>query len=738
MKKISFKILVSLLFLISLLCCLLTACGDKGGNDNGVTEQDESRLFKFAEHVGTISNPGIGYTSTDWYHTAVGDTKPHDKQGDIVLFFVDLGPFSAGANADGKDYDLDAQFFAALRATFENCRNNGSTVAVRFRYDENGKDNPEPKTFEQVLKHISQIKDSRVLEDYKDILMFVESGFVGKWGEQHGGKYTSVEYKARLLEAMLDCVPSPVPVTVRTPDIFAKYVGIARNKLAEYAAAEGSDASRVGLYNDGYMGSNTDLGTYADRAIETEWLGKQTLTSYFGGEFSGNIDYAKKYDNYLPENCIPEMYKTHLSYINGNIFQLYKDYKFDKKYDVDGYDNSAYYGQSVFQFIRDHLGYRFVLEESNLPKSCAKGGDLGFSFTVTNKGFANPVKQQKCEILLEKDGEFVTAEVEVDPTKWYSGKTLKTELNLKLPALMEEGRWNVYFKSSVGTNGFPQYNFRSVRFASKDVWNAKLGANYLGYFDITASDDGERLCDNTFGEAGKTLTAAHLYTLGSSVAVDGIASDGEWSERDIIAESGQYKLYAKADEDYLYVMSDIPHNSKAPVFNFHAKKNSGETYWIYKQSSGFIYYNLDKQYGHSRLLINYGDNLCEFKIPLYMLEAGRGTTFSEISVSVQDSGDNWVGKGSVKTGGSYVLETEFNLYNATENVTVKKGSSYEIKLETDAEISKIRWYLDGVEIGSNRSSVAIGNIQKDCVLSAEITTAGGSYKKADIAVIKVK
>ena len=107
----------------------------------------------------------MGYTSTDWYHTAVGATPVRDKQGDIVLFFIDLSPFSAGANSDGVDYDLDERFFISLRATFENCRKNGSTVAVRFRYDENGRDNPEPNSFEQILKHISQIKQSKVLEE---------------------------------------------------------------------------------------------------------------------------------------------------------------------------------------------------------------------------------------------------------------------------------------------------------------------------------------------------------------------------------------------------------------------------------------------------------------------------------------------------------------------------------------------------------------------------------------------
>lgn len=739
-KVINFKLIVALLFIAILFCGIfLTACSNKDDSpENEVTEQEDNRIFNFAEHVGTISNPGIGYTTTDAYHTKPGETLVHDKHGDIVLFFIDLGPFSAGANADGKDYDLDEQFFTALRATFENCRNNGSTVAVRFRYDENGKDNPEPNSFDQVLKHISQIKQSGVFEDYKDILMFVESGFVGKYGEQHGGKYTSVDYKAQLLAAMLDCVPSPVPVTVRTPDIFARYVGIERKQLAEYKAEAGSDAARVGLYNDGYMGSDSDLGTYANRKIETEWLSNQTLTSYFGGEFSGNLDFAKKYDTYLPENCIPEMYKTHLSYINGNIFQLYKDYKFDKKYDVEGYDNSAYYGQTVFQFIRDHLGYRFVLNESTFPKSVAQGDNLKFKFSVTNNGFANPVKKQKCEIILEKDGKFITCEAALDPTKWYSGSTQTNELNLKLPGFLDAGEWKVYFKSSIGVDGFSQYGYRSIRFASKDVWQETLGANYLGYVEITASDNTAKICDNTFGEVGKTLKSANLYSLRGKVVADGAKSDGEWTQENLIADNGKYKLYAKTDEENLYIMAELPHNAKAPVFNFNAKTADGKSYWLYQQSNGFIYFNHEKETGHAGMIMKYSDNLFEFEIPLYMLNITNGSVLSEIGVNVQDSGDGWKSTGNIKTNGSYVVKTDFTVYNVTEKLTVKKGDGYKAEIYADVDIAKIVWYINGIEIGSNKSSVMLESIQKDCNLTAKIISSRGTVKEVNVAEIKVK
>lgn len=41
----------------------------------------------------------------------------------------------------------------------------------------------------------------------------------------------------------------------------------------------------MGLYNDGYMGSNSDLGTFSNREIETNWLHRVTEETYYGGEF---------------------------------------------------------------------------------------------------------------------------------------------------------------------------------------------------------------------------------------------------------------------------------------------------------------------------------------------------------------------------------------------------------------------------------------------------------------------
>ena len=199
---------------------------------------------------------------------------------------------------------------------------------------------------------------------------------------------------------------------------------------------------------------------------------------------------------YLPENAVPEMYYSHLSYINSNIYALYKDYTFGESYDVDGVDNSAYYGETVFKFIRDHLGYRFVLRDCDLSESVSQNGVLRVCTKIENTGFANPIMRQNAEIILEKDGNYIKTEVDANTNQWYSCSTNEKEFDLKLPGELEPGKWNVYLKISSGENSLGEMNVRSVQFANHDVWNSAIGANYLGSFSVTKADTIQT--DNSF------------------------------------------------------------------------------------------------------------------------------------------------------------------------------------------------------------------------------------------------
>lgn len=704
----------------------------------------------YSESVTTINNPGAGYSSTVWAVCKPDSTPVYDPTGNLMLFFIDIGGFSCGSNGtknddgsytEGTDYDLDETFFRSWDATLKNCRKNGCMAALRFRYDANGKDNPEPATFDQVLHHIEQLKDSGLFEKYADILAYVECGFVGKWGEQHGGKYTSVQYKAQLLEAMLQAVPAPVPVTVRTPDIFAEWAGIKRSQLndrelinslteSQYTAMIQENKGRIGLYDDGYMGSNSDLGTYANREIETDWLGVQTLTSYFGGEFSGNIDFAKQYDTYLPVNAIPEMYKTHLSYINGNIFQLYKDYTFGADCDVENVDNSAYYGQTVYQFIRDHLGYRFVLRDSKLTGNTVQGGDVRVDFTVENTGFAGAIPQVQSYVLLEKDGVFTFAEVGTDCRKWLSCTKNDESISFKLPDSLPTGEWNVYLKMTMGAPAeVSSMSSRSIRFANNGVWDGSIGSNFLG--SVTVSESAEKGADNSLGLGDKA--PAQFYSVSDKTVADGtMSSPLEWTEDMVVSEvENGLKIYVKADEKYLYVMSNVPRDgASAPVYNLQLKNTANdESYWIYYASNGFVYFNHDN-YMDSQC--KWSDDMVEFRLPLETFGLTPGMDFSTLRIFMQDSGNGWKLMSDVRAA-ACTVPSDFAVLTAETVIRLNKGENYSYTALADLyeDGASYSWSKDGEKLeNGNSKTFSLENVSAgdEGEYTVTITSAGGIEK----------
>lgn len=741
LKKKTLSILIASTIVLGAVSCPIFA-EESNMKDSGIN---------YNEAVETINNPGVGYSSTVWANCKPKNTPVYNPTSNLMLFFIDIGEFSCGVNGtknedgtytEGTDYDLDDTFFRAWDKTLQNCYNNGCMVALRFRYDDEGKDNPEPASFEQVLHHIEQLKNSGLFEKYSDIIAFVECGFVGKWGEMHGGKYTSVQHKAQVLEALLQAVPAPIPVTVRTPDIFAEWAGITRAELSDrelidslseskYTSDIQKNKDRIGLFDDGYMGSNSDLGTYANREIETNWLSVQTLTSYFGGEFSGNIDFAKQYDTYLPENSIPEMYKTHLSYINSNIFNLYKDYTFSTEYDINNSNNSAYYGQTVFQFIRDHIGYRFVIRDSKLTETVGQGEDIQVNFKVENTGFANVIPQVQSYVLLEKDGIFTYAAADIDCRQWLSCTETENTLNITLPDCLPAGNWNIYLKLSMGTPiDILNMNSRSIRFANDDVWNPSLGANRLGTVNVIENSN------NGTNNTLKTLKNAdnipsQFYSADGKTVVDGLlSSPSEWTEDMIVGENASgVKLYAKADDKYIYFMSNIENNALAPVYNIQLKNPvNSENYWLYYASNGFIYFNHGDYNGCQ---CKWGSDMTEFRIPFEVMSLEPGMKLDNLRIFMQDSGNEWKLMNDVQTS-ECIIPSDFTVISALTELRVNEGADYEYTVLTELDdSSQYEWIRNGKIITKSASNkLKLENISIDDAgqYSVRIISASGIEK----------
>jgi hypothetical protein len=90
-------------------------------------------------------------------------------------------------------------------------------------------------------------------------------------------------------------------------------------------------------------------------------------------------------------------------------------------YFLDQHDQPV--SRTAYEYIRDHLGYRFQLKEAGIPLSVTRGDSAAFSFQLKNFGFAPLINKRPVYLVLideqNKPTEFLTA---ADPRHWMPAK----------------------------------------------------------------------------------------------------------------------------------------------------------------------------------------------------------------------------------------------------------------------------------------------------------------------------
>lgn len=105
----------------------------------------------------------------------------------------------------------------------------------------------------RVLQHIEQLKP--IFGEYWDVIMAVQAGFIGAWGEWHcsSNQLDTLDHKQRILEALLGAVQ------IRYMDDLVYFYP---RPLTAEQAFDGSTQSRVGFHNDCFLANASDAGTY--------------------------------------------------------------------------------------------------------------------------------------------------------------------------------------------------------------------------------------------------------------------------------------------------------------------------------------------------------------------------------------------------------------------------------------------------------------------------------------------
>ena len=461
------------------------------------TENEEYTLMEnidYTETIEDIKNPERGFYSTAFLNMLPTGTKPTNSRANLVHLRVNIGEFSKAINGTG-DLELTEDALNALDATLQNIKNNGGSVIIRFAYDHfNGLKNVEP-SLEMILKHISQLKP--IFYKNEDVIDYVELGFFGPCGEMNSSTICTTENVSKAIDAMLDAVPTNIKIGVRTPNYYAKWLGVDRATLNENITQKGTDEYRIGLFNDGYLGSNNDLGTFANREIEIAWLENQATHTFYGGEVVANYNPVTKPAINTIEYISQEAFRTHTTYLNSEwndkVIKAWKE-------EIYNGDNELYVGQTGYFYVSNHLGYRFVLKKSEVTDNIEANDTLKIKLQIENVGFANLINNKVVTIVLQNNEKTYEIPTNIDATNWASKEISSVNIDVPLPKDIELGDYNIYLRISQHGNMNEDNNYKCIKLANNNIWNEDFAANYIGKVTISEVSKEEQKPDNNEGE----------------------------------------------------------------------------------------------------------------------------------------------------------------------------------------------------------------------------------------------
>ncbi|MEP0355204.1 DUF4832 domain-containing protein [Paraglaciecola sp.] len=402
--------------------------------------------------------------------------------------------------------ELSETFLQQLQHDFDTARKAGVKFIVRFSY------NNVPPTGDCgswicppygdaskdiVLAHIEQV--SEVLSKNHDVLLTWQAGFIGTWGEMmftdHFGDFDAQgriynenwDDRVEMVKAILDSVPKDITVQVRKPQLIQKFMHgpeapVTAAPLHELQAFNGSDASRLGLYNDCFLATSDDWGTFADygssakapvnndkvvNALKTHQAQHSRYT-IVGGETCD--------DGYSPQNNC-----------SHNVVDIID--RFNYTYLNSAYNNQVnndWQDEGCMSDIKRRLGYRLAMVKGEFSSVANAGGLMIFSLDIDNLGFTSPMFPMQLRVIFTHNTSGQEYAVVLDSERydirsWRPESNVRIEENLQLPASMERGQYHLSLHIADVSNGGiishrPEY---SIQFANQGTWQPQKGYNSL-------------------------------------------------------------------------------------------------------------------------------------------------------------------------------------------------------------------------------------------------------------------
>lgn len=345
------------------------------------------------------------------------------------------------------DKQLSEENFHTLQLYFDDLQKRSMKAVLRFAYERDfmGR-SPIGPTGEQILAHLDQLKP--FLEKNKDLILVVQAGMIGAWGEWHSsvqGLENSEETKAAVLEKLLSVVPEGRNVQVRLPEFknllkekpelykrlsFHDDFIVIRPDRWDADMHEGTPKFDQIVAESPYLVVDGELpwgfwsvGADPD-SPSAGWIidGMQAARRLFLQHYT-SLSVIHNYKEQHPNNRFDENNPPEYSMIVWKKSLITEDSLRQHRMPIsDSYfrkKDGTMVKRNMFDYIRDHLGYRIELQSLQLPAELKTGKENLVHLSLINRGFATVFGEHPvCFVLIDGEGKVTEFPTDANPMDW--------------------------------------------------------------------------------------------------------------------------------------------------------------------------------------------------------------------------------------------------------------------------------------------------------------------------------
>ena len=456
---------------ILLTAALSVAIAASCNPENKPVPEDVLETITYTASNEDFPNPERGFYNGNETHSATGQGVPEGsinaarKMG-RTLYLLEF------YLTDYVETDISEAYLQTIRNKFQSLRDGGMKCILRFAYS-NGfdvSDKPWDASQEQVARHLEQVKP--LIREFSDIIMVVQAGFIGSWGEwYYTDHFGANSARKALIDALLEAVPENRQIELRTPGYKMRLFGYTLEDTITRAEAHLPTAkARIGGHNDCYLSSANDVGTFVGVKDRQYWEA-ETQYTIMGGESCELADYCHCKGNGKYRGALKDLAAQHFTYLNS------------------GYHQSVlrrWREEGCMEEIQKRLGYRFVLEEGQFTKEPKAGEPLRVILKVRNDGFASAMNPRDVELVLAaKDGSIAKRyTVDSDPRFWMPGETATIDQTIDLPSGLSGGEYTLSLNLPDPCETLHNNPLFSIRLANENTWQEETGFNTVYTFSL--------------------------------------------------------------------------------------------------------------------------------------------------------------------------------------------------------------------------------------------------------------